>query len=704
MASVAGSSPAKATSRSSLVHHAFPSFYACYLLKSRKTTSSTATYIGSTPHPPRRIRQHNGEIQGGAWKTRKSRPWEMNMLIYGFPSKLAALQAEWAWQNPSRTRHFKTLRDQGIFSSSGKSLKKSILVARLMLSSHPYNLCPLHVKIFTAEAMRHWGDAARSTPPLPDGLTVQVELEGVDGKSGKPGTGRTGPIDVMDDAFTKAHLAKHKAMQSSSHACAVCNEHLDLRTTDSLTLALCPGKSCTSISHLSCLANEFMSAELSRAPESTRSILPRGGDCPGCSQYVLWGDIVKGCYRRRVGKAVAADADAEAETDGQISKKRRSQKGTAKPDDGAQESFNLDAVSACSEDEQPGPSGPSPQLPRKKRGRPPKARDAAIPGTSDTRALSPVGHAVNLEFFSSAEELLATPKKRTVGRPPGSRTVSGEVRPRGRPAKVAYASTSHATTPVTFAAGATTPQASPSRRRGRPPKNNTNAASVARIAPAHGGEELSGEFFDFLARDFSPDDDFPSLPPPPIPATSTKKTTRVQTAAHTADLNGIAVSDDVSPMPRQSATLPRNHPTTHARDGAGVSPAAAPPPSLLPLAIAKGIERHEAVTSRRAAGASGTKGRPPQDNPPRAGTASRSRAREIAATFDDSDSPRSRSPKPEAQIRAGLAARPSADAATGNIVDDLASLSLAGLLQSGRTKARTRPALPAQNLDVIDLT
>lgn len=530
MAAVPDSSPSKATSRSSLVHHAFPSFYACYLLKSRKTASSTATYIGSTPHPPRRIRQHNGEIQGGAWKTRKSRPWEMNMLIYGFPSKLAALQAEWAWQNPSKTRHFKTIREQGIFASSGKSLKKSILVARLMLSSHPYNIWPLHVKIFTADAMRHWGDAARSTPPLPSGLTVEIELEGVDGKSGKPGTGRTGAIDVTDDAFTKAHLAKHKSMHSSTHACAVCNEHLDLRTTDPLTLALCPSKSCTSIAHLSCLANKFMSTELSRAPESTRSILPRGGDCPGCSQYVLWGDIVKGCYRRHVGKAVAAEADAEAENDGQISKKRSSKKGTAKPDEDAHESFDLDAVSACSEDEQAGPSGPPPQPAKKKRGRPPKARDIAIAGPSDTRALSPVDNAVSQAFFSSAEEPLATPKKRSVGRPPGSKTVSGEVRPRGRPAKAAYASTSP-TAPVTSATGAPTPQASPSRRRGRPPKNQPNAASVARIAPAYGGEELSGEFFDILARDFSSDDDFPSLPPPPISA-STRKTTRVQTATH----------------------------------------------------------------------------------------------------------------------------------------------------------------------------
>lgn len=71
-----------------------------YLLKN----SSRRTYIGYTIDPSRRLRQHNGEIVGGAKRTQKGRPWEMVCYISGFPNKRTALQYEWSNNHPKTKR------------------------------------------------------------------------------------------------------------------------------------------------------------------------------------------------------------------------------------------------------------------------------------------------------------------------------------------------------------------------------------------------------------------------------------------------------------------------------------------------------------------------------------------------------------------------------------------------------------------------
>jgi structure-specific endonuclease subunit SLX1 len=112
--------------------HVFPPFYACYLLKSLQTPKSVAVYIGSTPDPPRRLRQHNGELKQGAFKTRFRRPWTMTMIVHGFPSRLAALQFEWAWQHPDRSRHLKSARENDAALGTNDKGKKRDLKKRRM--------------------------------------------------------------------------------------------------------------------------------------------------------------------------------------------------------------------------------------------------------------------------------------------------------------------------------------------------------------------------------------------------------------------------------------------------------------------------------------------------------------------------------------------------------------------------------------------
>lgn len=85
-------------------------------------------------------------------------------------------------------------------------------MAHVMLVSPPYSSWPLHVKLFTAEAVKHWNFIRSSQSiPLPPGFTYTIELEGVDGKSGKAGSGRKGPIDVTD-----GELGTHKPTHFSN--------------------------------------------------------------------------------------------------------------------------------------------------------------------------------------------------------------------------------------------------------------------------------------------------------------------------------------------------------------------------------------------------------------------------------------------------------------------------------------------------------
>ncbi|KAH8102122.1 hypothetical protein BXZ70DRAFT_890869, partial [Cristinia sonorae] len=303
--------------RSSLEDHSFPAFYACYLLKSVRTPRSSATYIGSTPNPPRRLRQHNGEISQGAWKTKHNRPWAMQMIVHGFPSKLAALQFEWAWQHPHISRHLRDDHGKAVFSRSraagSRRMKNNVQVARTMITSSPYNTWPLHVKLFTEEAQKAWQEAARGVPDaaLPPGFTYTLELEGVDGKSGQSGSGRTGPLVVTDEHFTNAHLKKADKLSTTLLKCSICHESITDFKKNHVAFSLCPAGNCNSVSHLTCLATQFLSSPSS---SNSTSLIPRGGECVSCHTYVLWGDIVRGCYRRHKGGAVV---DTEPESDGE---------------------------------------------------------------------------------------------------------------------------------------------------------------------------------------------------------------------------------------------------------------------------------------------------------------------------------------------------------------------------------------------------
>jgi len=72
--------------------------WSCYMLAS---LDGCKTYVGATINPDRRLRQHNGEISGGARATH-GRKWKRVFLVSGFADERAALRFEWRWKYLTR--------------------------------------------------------------------------------------------------------------------------------------------------------------------------------------------------------------------------------------------------------------------------------------------------------------------------------------------------------------------------------------------------------------------------------------------------------------------------------------------------------------------------------------------------------------------------------------------------------------------------
>lgn len=78
--------------------------YCCYILRNKKTKYKNLTYNGSTNNLTNRIRQHNGEISGGAKYTSGKGEWEYYAIITGFQTQSNALCCEWKIRYPGKGR------------------------------------------------------------------------------------------------------------------------------------------------------------------------------------------------------------------------------------------------------------------------------------------------------------------------------------------------------------------------------------------------------------------------------------------------------------------------------------------------------------------------------------------------------------------------------------------------------------------------
>ena len=133
--------------------------FLCATSSSLNVKHPRSTYIGFTVHPKRRIRQHNGEISGGAFRTRKKRPWDMGCVVQGFPNKVSALQFEYAWTNPNRSRLLKGF--VGKTKKYGFNNKMELLA--ILLSVEPFANYGLSVHCQHADVLSIWNNIIDSS-------------------------------------------------------------------------------------------------------------------------------------------------------------------------------------------------------------------------------------------------------------------------------------------------------------------------------------------------------------------------------------------------------------------------------------------------------------------------------------------------------------------------------------------------------------
>ena len=298
-------------------------FFGCYLVGSRNPVMRGRTYVGFTVDPPRRIRQHNGVLASGAKYTRRLRPCSMLLVVYGFPSKVQALQFEWAWQKPRLSRAVReTAVALGVSDKSSSVINKTKLVMA-MCSLSPWKHLPLTLHFFDDDAHRIARERC-ALSPLPEQMTItKSDMEAFSRNAG-PFGGRDDDDDdggdgdaegtdvslsqavsvseISDVAVSGVALDAVDVTSRRAFWCGVCGEgHARVETRREAGTSArrqrkrvgCP--QCDFRAHPSCLAAEFFrqaaeaASAADAAPPPDRALIPSQGRCPACRASVSWG-------------------------------------------------------------------------------------------------------------------------------------------------------------------------------------------------------------------------------------------------------------------------------------------------------------------------------------------------------------------------------------------------------------------------------
>ncbi|KAJ2940268.1 hypothetical protein O0L34_g11837 [Tuta absoluta] len=249
-------------------------FFGVYLLYCLNPKYKGRTYIGYTRDPNRRIMQHNrGTWAGGAYRTSNKGPWKMVLIVHGFPNNISALRFEWAWQNPTKTIRLQHLNLKRIPRKESEFQFKLRILSE-MLKVGPWCRLPLLIRWLEKEYFEDF-------PPerAPPGHMVTCH----------------GPVKSRN-------LKKSQQISSEINIeCLLCSKCIN----ESNSKLCCLNPNCELVSHITCLANLFL---------SPGEYIPIAGNCPFCNKKLKWGDLIrkmKGCQEFVNNEKTAGEQEKE---------------------------------------------------------------------------------------------------------------------------------------------------------------------------------------------------------------------------------------------------------------------------------------------------------------------------------------------------------------------------------------------------------
>lgn len=277
------------------------SFYCVYLLSSLQKKNSS--YIGSSNDPVRRLRQHNGAISGGAFRTKKlaNRPWEMCLFVHGFPTKAMALKFEHAWQHCYQSRFTKVKHAEwGMKKSNNRGLLLKINALKLLLNNEHFAHFDLEVVVFDTQGLctiqNIWHQKVKSKFKFDDFTFLYKKDLNIQENNSIKADNLASDLNQMSEEnlvmvknFYDTKVAELKHLQEiiakkevdDVNECFICSKNIDNKPIK------CYHENCHFKSHFMCIYPKIL-------PEENDSLVPKATfNCFNCNKEINWFTLQK---------------------------------------------------------------------------------------------------------------------------------------------------------------------------------------------------------------------------------------------------------------------------------------------------------------------------------------------------------------------------------------------------------------------------